>query len=426
MAAPESSGVRPLVVGANHRSSSMMLRDRLFVEEHAMPGFLEQLRQAGIEQAMVLSTCDRVEVQAMAADRDEGARRIVEVLAQHAVLRPSDLDGQLYVLWDREALRHVFSVTSSLDSLMIGEPQVLGQVKDAHRVSQDSAMAGSELESVLRAAYATAKKVRSETGIGERPVSMAAAAARIARDLHGDLARCGALLVGGSDMGELVARDLLDDGLGRLVVAHPTEARAEIIARAFGCHTAAYESLEEQMVVADIVLTSMGTRRRVITVAMVERALKRRRRKPIFLVDTGIPGDVEPAVNDIDGAFLYDLNDLERVAMEGRAIRVAEAGNAWKIVDAAMVEFERGQAERAAVPSLTRLRRHFEDSREKALADAGGDADKATRLLINRLLHDPSGFLRGVAGGGRAEDMAEIERLLARVFGYDKDEEGSK
>jgi glutamyl-tRNA reductase len=420
-----------MAVGVNHRSSSLALRDRLFVEDHALPGYLERLRQAGVGQAIVLSTCDRVEVQAVADDLATAARRIKETMAAHGGVAPGDLDGQAYVLADEDAVRHIFAVASSLDSLVIGEPQVLGQVKASHRLSRELGMVGAELEAVLQAAYGTAKRVRSETAIGERPVSIAAAAQQIARDLHGDLGRCSALLIGGGDMGELIAREMKAAGLGHLAVTHPNDARADAAARQLSCHAALFAALGDRLAEADIVVSSLGARRHTIAAAMVQDALRRRRRKPIFLIDAAVPGDIEPAVERIDGAFLYDLGDLERVAMEGRASRESAAALAQTILDAEVDAFFRARAERAAVPALVRLRQHFEAARAQALADAAGDADKATRLLINRLLHDPSQALRELATEAPAEgtaeaqgdgvDLAAAEKALQRLFRLGRD-----
>ncbi|MEO5335875.1 MAG: glutamyl-tRNA reductase [Magnetospirillum sp. WYHS-4] len=407
---------RLVVVGANHRSSSMMLRDRLFVEEAAVPAFLHRLRDKGLDQAVALSTCDRVEVQAIHPDPAIAHRLIVEALAVHAGLQAGDLEGQVYGHQGPAALRQLFAVTASLDSLMIGEPQVLGQVKDAHRLARDAGMVGPEMEALLQAAYAAAKRVRSETAIGEGPVSIAAAAVQLARDVHGDLDRCRGLLIGGGDMGELVAQDLVAGGLAHLSVTHPLESRGEAVARQLGCHHGAFSDLDNLLAEADVVLTSLGTRRHAVTAGMMAQALKHRRRKPVFLVDTGIPGDVDPATGKLDGAFLYDLNDLERVAMEGRAGRESQARDAWRILDEELAAFQRGRAERAAVPALIRLRAHVETLREAALRDAGGDADKATRLLASRLLHDPSEVMRHAAGAGGEEEWRAMEDLLARLF----------
>jgi glutamyl-tRNA reductase len=419
---------RALVVGANHRSSSMILRDRLFVEDTAAPYILDRLKNAGVEQALVLSTCDRVEVQAFCKapvkSEEQTARLIIEILAEHGELGPAEMDGQTYIHWDQEAVRQIFAVTSSLDSLIIGEPQVLGQVKAAHRIAKQAGMTSSGLESILQAAYGTAKRVRNETGIGERPVSIAAAATQLAGDLHGDLDTCTVVLVGGGEMGELIATDMMAAGLSKLVATHPTERRAEEAARRLDCHTNPFEDLADILAEADIVLTALGRRRQAITAAMVESAISARRHKPMFLIDTAIPGDIDPLVERIEDAFLYSLDDLERVAMEGRAGRENESGAAWKIIDADVDVFVRGHAERTAVPALSRLRSHFEGMREQALADGGDDAEKATRLLINRLLHGPSEQLRQVAVDGLdSASLQEIEDIIDRLFGLDDDQE---
>ena len=405
------------MVGANHRSSSLAVRDRLFVEDEAVSGVLARLREEGITQALVLSTCDRVEVQAIGADREAVSRLIRDVLADHAGLKTADLDGQLYDFWGEDAVRHVFMVTAALDSMIIGESQILGQVKACHRMARDAGMSGSDLEALMQAAYGAAKRVRSDTTIGERPVSIAAAAVQVARDVHGDLGRPACLLIGAGDMGRMVAENLQAGGLVRLTVAHPTEARAQAMARNLDCNVATFETLSDRLEDADIVISALGGRRHVLSADMVSRALRRRRRKLMFLVDAAVPGDIDPAVNRIDEAFLYDLGDLERVALEGRASRLTEAQGAVLIVDREVDAYLGGRAERAAVPALSELHGHAEAVREGALADSGGDAEKATRLLVSRLLHGPSRVMRELAAEG--EDLDEFERLLRRLFGRD-------
>jgi len=422
---------RLVIVGANHKSSSLMLRDRLFVEDGATPGFLDRLRQAGLTQALVLSTCDRVEVQAIDPGVGESPGLITGALADHAGMAPGELYGQLYTLWDDAAVHHLFTVAAALDSQIIGEPQVLGQIKASHRRARDAGMGGSALEAILQAAYGAAKRVRNETTIGERPVSIAAAAVQIAREVHGDLDRCTGLLIGAGDMGEMVARDLLSAGLAHLTVTHPSERRAEAVAHALDAHVAAYDTLAGLLAEADIVLAAVGRRRRVLSADMVTAALGKRRQKPQFIIDAAIPGDVEPAVNRIDAAFLYDLGDLEGVAMGGRADREAVARAAWRIIDAEVEDFLRGRAERGAVPALNQLRAHFEETRAEVLATASQDADKATRLLINRLLHAPSLALRDQAAGrGSGQEEFEwrtMERMVRRLFRLDgENTEGTK
>ena len=419
-------GGQPFVVGVNHRSSSMLLRDKLFVEEDAMPAFLAKLEAVGVGQALVMATCDRVEVQACleheesdATARGDIERRVLDVMASHGETSFAEMDGQAYAFWDETAVRQIFAVAASLDSLIIGEPQVLGQVKTAHRIARKCGMIGGFLEKILQAAYATAKKVRHNTGIGQRPVSIAAAATQIAGDLHGDLAKCSALLIGNGEMGELIAADMLAAGLGQLTISHPTERRAAEIAVRLNSHVADFDDLPALLNGADIVLASLGRRKRAIEADMVSTAISVRRHKPVFLIDAAIPGDIDPLVDKIGDAFLYSMDDLERVAMEGRAGRESEAGAAWAIVDVDVAAFQREQTERTAVPAVNRLRSHVEAVRQQALTDAGGDAEKATRLLVKRLLHAPSGALREMTHSG---DEKLMEQAIERLFGLDETE----
>ncbi|NQU60179.1 MAG: glutamyl-tRNA reductase [Rhodospirillales bacterium] len=406
---------RPMVIGANHRSSSMSLRDRLFLEEYQVPDFLEELRAAGFDQAMVLSTCDRIEVQAIHDNPEEAAGLVRKIMAAHAEVDAGELDSQTYLLTDDDAVRQIFMVAASLDSLVVGEPQVLGQVKAFHRMAHDAGMTAGALESLLQAAYAAAKRVRTETAIGEKPVSIAAAAARLGQDLHGDLSRSAGLLIGTGEMGELVASAMLEAGLGDLTVIHPTVARAEALARELGCHVAEFDALEGLLDDADIVLTALGSRRQVITSDMMLVAIHRRRKKPVYLVDTSLPGDIDPAINRIDETFLYDLGDLEGVVMAGRSTRESAAEGATKVVEEEVQAFLQGRSERAAVPALNDLRGHFEEVREQVLAEAGDDADKATRLLVNRLLHEPSESMR--ADAAESGGWAAVEGVIRRLFG---------
>ncbi|MBI3452358.1 MAG: glutamyl-tRNA reductase [Rhodospirillales bacterium] len=420
MALPSASA-RLVVVGVNHRTSSVALRDRLFVADAEMPAFLGELRRAGIDQGLVMSTCDRIEVEAADPDPGAAAKKIVSLFVARAGLAADDLRHQLYVLEEGAALRQIFAVAAALDSQVIGEPQVLGQIKEAHRRSRAAGMVGSELEAALQAAYGTAKRVRSETAIGERPVSLASAAVQLARDVHGDLSRCGGLLIGPGEMGELMVEHLRAAGLRDLALAGPGPAQAAETARRLACHLVAFDALADALAQADLVVSAAGTGRHLITAAMMAGALERRRRRPVLVLDLGVPADVEPAVEALDGAFRYDLDDLERVAMSGRATREAAAAEAWAIVDAELAAFERDRAERTAVPAISALRRHFETERARALQAAGNDAARATELLVNRLLHGPSETLRQMAGAATADapDRRRAEILLRRLFRLD-------
>lgn len=408
----------PFIVGATRRSSTLALRDRLFIDETAAPDFYRRLADGGVTQAIMLSTCDRVEVQGMSEAPSAAIDTVREVLAARAGEDPSEIAPQLEVMTGDDALRRIFAVAASLASQVIGESQVLGQVKEGHRLAGRHGMVGPALESLLQAAYSAAKRVRSETEIAARSVTLASGAVQVARDLHGDLSGSTGLIVGLGDVGDLVGGQLRLAGLGRTILTGPSR-RTEAEARRMGCNFAPFEELEDSLADADIVVTALGTGPFLITVEAMEQALRRRKRRPVLILDGGVPADVEPAVHELDGAFVYTLDDLEQVAREGRANREAAAAEAWKIVEAEADSWRRSRAERDAVPTLVSLRNRFEEIRDEVLAaDPNADADEATRRLVKRLLHRPSEALRKLAAetGDDAEKRATA-LLVARLFG---------
>lgn len=365
---------RLVVVGANHRSSSMSFRDRLFVEEAAVPAFLDTLAPA-VSEAMVLCTGERIDVIAYAGEAEQAADAIVAALAEHAAAAPDDVKAQVYVLKDTEACVHVFRVAASLDSLVVGETQILNQMRDALVLATEDGRAGESLGTLIDAAGTTAERVFRETELGGSLVSLAAAAVQVARDLHGDLKRCAGLLIGGGNTSELIVEDLIAAGMDRLSVAHPLPARAEATARGLGGHTVAMDRLEDALAGADIVLSALGQTATVIDAATVKAAVARRRHKPIFLIDAGIPGDIDPAVEAIEDAFVYTLDDLEKLARERRSRHKGDAEAALALTDAAARAFVSGDA----------VADELERARAEALRNAGGDADTATRLLLDKV-----------------------------------------
>jgi len=415
-----------LVVGASHRSADSALRDRLFVRDGDVAAFLAGLRDGGVQQALVLSTCDRVEVHAADPAPDHAAAAIAAALSAHGDVAPAELAPALRRCDGADALRHVFEVAASLDSVVVGEPQVLGQLKDAHRVARATGAVGSELEGALQAAYACAKRVRSETAIAIGPVSLAATAVQVARDLHGDLHAAHVLLVGGGDVGALLIDQFRLAGLAQLTVAAPTVARAAIAARRHASAAVTFDQLAAALAEADIVVAAAGLGRWLVDRAMVERALRARRQRPIFLIDAGLPGDIEPAVDTLENAFRYDLDDLDRVARASRAGRAEAASAGARIVDECIALWSDDRAARTAVPLLTALRGHFEAARRDVLARAGqADAAEATQLLVNRLLHEPYAGLRAAAASGM--DPTALAAQVKRFFPLDAtgtDEDG--
>ena len=392
--------VKPLVIGADHRSSTMSVRDRLHMDEGALPGLADQLREADIREALYLSTDDRVEVLALHDDCESIAPDVARILADRAGLSETEAEEQLYVITDEKAIRHVFAEASALDGLIIGEPALRSALRASHRRAAELGMDGPALQRLLSAAYEAAEQVGRAAGFDQRPASIAGAAVRVARDLHGKLDGCPALLIGVGELGIQVADSLRRAGLKDLTVIHSNPQRAEDAATSLNCHVDDLDRLPSLLEKSDIVLTATNTRRYVIDEPAMLAAVKARRHRPVLLIDTGVPGDVDPAVDRLEDAFRYSLNDLEGVAREGRRQREAEAETGWSILEEAVNRYLRNAGTESAT-ELEALRHQVESARQSAVVDAGGDADEATRLLVDRLLGRPE------KSGG----------LLQRLFG---------
>jgi glutamyl-tRNA reductase len=412
---------RLVVVGASHRTSSETTRDRLFISEDDLPGFVGKAIDAGFSDAVAMSTCARTEIFGLADDSVAARAGAIGMLSYLGQMTPDAVEAETYKFEREDALRHLFRVAASLDSPIVGEPEVTGQFRDAVRIAATHDYVGPGLNAVVQAVNGAAKRIRTETSIGQRSVSMAACATQVARDVQGDLSRVSAILVTGGEMGELIVDQMRAVGLSRLTVVARSRARAEIGARRYECHHAVLEDLPGLLPAADIVVTSLGSGRHLIDREIAGAALAARRRRPMLFVDAAIPADVDPSVNDLDGAFVYSLDDLERIALEGRSMRDQAAVDAEGIVEEEIEKFRRASAERNATPAVTALRDHFERMREDVLADLAMDdpaLDDATRRLVNRLLHAPSETLRALAAENDPSAQ-QAEELLRRLFGIE-------
>ncbi|MDX2104726.1 MAG: glutamyl-tRNA reductase [Alphaproteobacteria bacterium] len=390
------------IVGVDHLTAPLDWREVL--AERALPARLGD----GVAEVVGLATCDRVEW--IGVEHVPGALR--RAFAIHlADLPPAaavlDLQGDA-------ALVHVFAVAAGMQSQVVGEPEILGQLKHAHREALAAGTAGPLLDQVFGSAYTTAKRVRSETTLGTRPVSIAAACHQIARDVFGALEPITGLLVGGADIGLFLAERLRLGGLLHWQVMARAPALARDLARSLGGAVCPLEDLAAAVERADVIVASVGRGAPVITSALLKPLQRKRRFRPLYLVDAGLPADIEPGVADLDGVFLYTLDDLERIAAAGRQGRQAALAPALAIVDEQRRAFRQDVAARSAAPVVTALRRHAEALRVEALAEAPDDAQEATRRLLARLLHRPSEVLR-------AADPA-LDAAARRLFGLEEDD----
>jgi len=387
-----------LAVGASHRTSSARLRGRILVEDASLPRLLGALKETA--EAVVLSGPERIEVFAASADPAKALTAIKQALAREAGTAAADIENQLFALRGEDAVRHVFAVAAGLDSLVAGDPDIARRLRAARDLARSQGAMGAKLEALIEAALQAAARIAAETGIGGRPASIAAAALTVARDVHGDLSRAGALLIGTGEMGERLAREFLAAGLARLTVTGKSATRVEQAARRLNCEAVPLEVLDEALPAADIVIAALSSHPPAVSAAMVKEALKRRRQKPVLLIDAAIPGDIAREAGDLEEAFRYDLNDLEHVVMAAGAERAEVARAASDIAAREASRFAAGGAGRETDAAIALFRSRFEDVRGRVLKEEGGDAVSATRKLIERLLPEAAAIIQDLLRPG--------------------------
>jgi glutamyl-tRNA reductase len=406
--------MRFLIPGLNHRHAPVELREQVAFTSDDLPSALAALRQTPhVREAMILSTCNRVELMVAYG---EHAPDLSEFLVQRFPVSGDELRAHLYNYQDADAVRHLFRVGASLDSMVVGEPQILGQVKAAFAAAREAGTVGPELDLLLQAALSVAKRVRSETKIGTSSVSIASVAVDLALKIFGSLTGKRVLLVGAGKMGELAARHLLAHGAGSITVANRTEARAERLAQTFGGRVLPFADLLDKADQADIVITSTGAHSFVFRRDDGVRFLQRRRGRPMFFIDIAVPRDVEPEMNRVDGVFLYDIDDLQSVSSANLADRSREAADAEGLVSREVAQFGHRLQALDAVPSLVALQGSVEAMRQAELRRAAFRlaaltpaqrevVESLTRGLANKFLHAPMQALRAAAHDGDSERL---------------------
>jgi glutamyl-tRNA reductase len=415
-----------VVVGLSHRTAPLPVRERLAVAREHLPAMLQRLREAGLAEAMLLSTCNRVEVYGRGEDGVD-TQALDWFCGLGGGPARGEIEASVYRLTGAAAIRHAFRVAASLESMVIGEPQILGQVKDAYQVAEETGTLGATLNALRNRSLAAAKRARTETGIGRHAVSVSYVAVELARKIFGELKDKNVLLVGAGKMSELAARHIVRSGARATVLGGRTIGKAEELAAALGGRAAAFETLREEMAVADIVISGTAAPGVVIRKDDVEsaRSAKRgRQRRPLFLIDIAVPRDIDPAARELGGVFLYDLDDLKSVAEANLRLRMREAAAAEALVDAEVSEFLEWQKSLDVVPLLVELRRRGEEIRraelEKARARLGTltpeqerALEAATAAIVNKMLHGPTVRLKELAKDGHPPELIGIiKRLL--------------
>jgi glutamyl-tRNA reductase len=413
-----------IAVGVSRDRVSSAMADALALDPANAPMFIDRLKAAGCENAILLATCDRTEAIAVPDDPARFIAAFTDILASLTASDPASLDGVVHRFEGARAIERLMAIAGGIESTLPGEPEVLAQVREAIAASAAIGMLGSELDRLGQSALAFGKRVRTETAVGRHVVSIASAAVGVAREVFGDLTPVSALMLGASEAGMVISGRLRDGGLQRLTVMDPNEARVILMAREIGARVAPFSGLNAELAEADIVVAGLGHGGYLVSVTAAEAALRRRRRRPMFFIDVGVPADVAPDVHRLEGAFLYSLADLERIADAGLARRREAAAEVSAMAAEAASDFLLAEAERTAVPALTALRARFEGVRAELLDERPGlAADEATRLLVARLLHGPAMALKAMARGTDAEtlDGATLLRMIARLFGTGPD-----
>jgi glutamyl-tRNA reductase len=411
-----------VLLGVNHKTAPIELRERLAIAPSDLAEATRCLLETpGTREALIFSTCNRVE---LVICQEAAASPLLEFIQSYFGIDPVLIEPHLYEYRDEEVVRHLFRVASSLDSMVVGEPQILGQVKESYFAARSVGAVRTHLERLLQRSFAVAKRIRNETEIGASAVSVASVAVELAQKIFGSLEQKTILLVGAGKMSELAARHLMERGAGTVLVANRTFEQAENLARQFGGRAIAFEDLYETADQADIVITSTGSPKAIFRKEHAQRFLHRRRFRPMFFVDIAVPRDVDPAVNRLDGIFLYDIDDLQSVALSHLEGRSQEAELAEEMIAAEVARYQKRMYALNVVPEIVQLQKVVEEIRQTELrrlasrlqvlsTEQQTAVDTLTRSLANKFLHHP---LMAIKHAAREGDVTALEAIRA-AFG---------
>jgi glutamyl-tRNA reductase len=415
---PTTTQGRLVLLGINHNTAPIEVRERLAIPSTRLADATRTLlHQPGIREGFILSTCNRVELLTLQDDTGEAATTqpqtkadLLRFLHEYFAIPPNDIQPHLYEFREREAIRHLFRVASSLDSMVVGEPQILGQVKESYTIAREVGAVSTHLESLLQRTFTVAKKIRSETQIGSSSVSIASVAVDLARKIFGSLQGKTVLLVGAGKMSELAARHLIEHGASSILVANRTQSRAEKMAANFASprvqtEAIPFDDLYQEAPRADIVITSTGAPQKIFGRSHGQHFLQSRRNRPMFFIDIAVPRDVDPRMNEVEGCFVYDIDDLQQVAAAHLADRSREAAAAETIVSREVEKYHERLQSRDAVPAIKALQQHAEELRQAELARSQSKladltprqreaVEALTRALTAKLLHPQLTALR--------------------------------
>ncbi len=422
---------RIVLIGLNHKTAPVEIREKFasVCVDGATP--LEHISKLQpVKEVFFISTCNRMEVLFTTPMLDQGIGMVVRYLADIYGQTSAALKPYLYIYLDHEAVKHLLRVASSLDSMVVGESQILGQIKQAYRDAVEAKTSGVILNRLLHKSFSVAKRVRTETQIGSSAVSISYAAVKLAKKIFHDLQGKKAMLVGAGEMAELAAEHLLGQGVDEIVVANRTLDRAVDLARRFHGNTVSLEELTHELRRVDIIISSTGSSEPIISFQDVRKQMRARRNRPLFLIDIAVPRDIDPEVNRIDNVYLYNIDDLQGIVEMNRAERFKEATRAEHIIETEALKFETWLRTLEVVPTIVSLRRKAEEIRRAEIRRTLGQLDSLppeqidalqvlTQSIVNKVLHNPILFLKRSSSRTQKDLYLDVAR---RLFSLDEDQ----
>ncbi|HNQ64708.1 MAG TPA: glutamyl-tRNA reductase [Smithella sp.] len=416
-----------VLTGLNHKTAPLAVREKIFAGCQEKKDLLPALRSiGGVEEVLYLSTCNRVEILASVAEDGNALKELSGFLARNGGLNQAEAANSFYEYRGEDAVRHIFRVASSLDSMVMGEAQILGQVKDAYREALAEYATGVVINRLMHCSFRAAKRVRSETGIAVNPVSVSHAAVELAKKIFGTLTGKIILLIGAGEMAELTGTQLIEKGAQSIIVANRSLAQAELLAEKFHGEAVALDALEKKLIEADIVISSTGAPDFIVTADMLKKIHHRRKNRLLFLIDIAVPRDIDPDASELENVYLYNIDNLQDIVDENINARRKEAIKAEKIIDEELERFINWQKELESVPTIVSLRNKADDIVKAEIEKASGwmndlkkeDQEKIEILInsiVNKVLHSPVSVMKEESSEFNSRDIVAAVRRLFRL-----------
>ena len=415
------------VFGLNHNTAPIEVREKLFVAEETIPRLIRELQESGVDENIVLSTCNRTEFYFSCKDLESALDKFYQALSRHFSIKKEWLEKYTYLLTDEDTYRHLFLVASGLDSMVVGEPQILGQVKDAYRLATDCNTSGFFLDKVFHKTFNVAKRIRTETKVGYNPVSISAMAIELAKKIFGELKDKKILVIGAGEMCEIALRYFKKEGVGDIYITNRTFHNAQKLADETTGIPHPFNDLQDLLVKVDMILSSTGSERPLISRDLVSVVMKKRKHKPLFFIDIAVPRDIEPSVNGLVNVYLYDIDDLKELSQQHLSDRLAESEKARSIVDEEVKKFSQWLRQLDKNPLISNIYEKVEEIRSKELKrilqkhkNTDGETIKSMELLtksiVNKLVHPHVTMIK--ENGSPA-----ILELMKKLFRLEEDDE---